>query len=133
MHIRTILQSARLCRYFCLNALRVVSFLLIVFGVIKLIQSILLAYSAVVYRQNSFFDPESWLISYSDAYMPFGSAWGMLIPGVIIGVLSKRISKWIFPYPDYVCLGCGYSLDRRENERCPECGRSVAEKREEKG
>ncbi len=46
-----------------------------------------------------------------------------LISGIILGIVSRKLSQWIFPYPEYRCLGCGYSLEKMTAGRCPECGR----------
>ena len=45
----------------------------------------------------------------------------MLAMGVLLGLMSRRLSHWVVRAPELGCAGCGYeSLD--ENSKCSECG-----------
>jgi len=61
----------------------------------------------------------------------------LIILGVVLGILSKRLSSWIITVPNDCCPRCGYlrpmgdppsgegisaSSPSRRSTRCPECG-----------
>jgi hypothetical protein len=47
---------------------------------------------------------------------------GMVIVGVPLALLSRRIANWMVVVPSLDCPACGYHARRSTNGRCPECG-----------
>lgn len=69
-------------------------------------------------------------------YGPFmeilGSSVAFIIPGVLLGLTSNRIARWIVPAGLRTdgCPHCGYSLKNLKSPICPECGNDIGPARD---
>jgi hypothetical protein len=59
------------------------------------------------------------------SWLWFGVA--LVIPGVAMMVVSRRIVRWLVPIPRHECPQCGYAMRNLTTNRCPECGLEMSE------
>ena len=59
---------------------------------------------------------------WTDMFNPFWYGLAVLLPGILIAVLDRRIVRWLIPVPRHECPQCGYALRQLGSNRCPECG-----------
>lgn len=46
----------------------------------------------------------------------------MILVGVPIGLLSRRLAAWMIVVPSNACPACGHDTERTDDGRCTECG-----------
>jgi hypothetical protein len=58
------------------------------------------------------------------SWLWFGVA--LMVPGVVVMILSRRIVRWVIPVPPHECPKCNYQLKHLTSTNCPECGYRVS-------
>ncbi len=59
---------------------------------------------------------------WSSNWNPFWYGFALLVPGIVLIWLDRRIVRWLVPSPQHECPECGYPLRSLQARRCPECG-----------
>lgn len=67
-------------------------------------------------------------IFWRDNWSPFWYGTAILLPGVVLAILDRRIVRWLVPVPQQECPQCGYGVRQLTTSRCPECGYELRSK-----
>lgn len=51
-----------------------------------------------------------------------GKALMLIVLGVIVWRLQKRLARWLVVIPEMECPECGYAIPALRDPRCTECG-----------
>jgi hypothetical protein len=114
-------QQIMLRRHWALITLRTVSLVMIIFGGVHVLWGI--GASLGLNDLNVFRGLRSSLtIFWRDNWNPVWFGMAVLLPGVALAVLDRRIVHWLIPVPRRECPQCGYGVRQLTGSRCPECG-----------
>lgn len=124
-----------LVRAFVTWTLRAVALLMVVIGSALCLNRLL--FGILVGAGGSFYESTFVVWMESRTTHPIYRGIPLVILGVALAFLSRRLSRWIITVPDDVCPRCGYSrpiadppsindstpaTSTHRSTRCPECG-----------
>src|SRR5688572_8465916 len=107
-------------RRWVLLAIRTLAVLMIVYGAAHIVRGIGTALGFA--STGSSFLNQLIAVYYDDMYNPFWYGLSIAVPGMALGWLSRRLTRWIVPVAVNECPACGYALRKLTGSRCPECG-----------
>jgi hypothetical protein len=77
---------------------------------------------------SAFFD--QFAVFWDGNWNPFWFGFGIFVPGLLLALMSRTITRWLIPLQRHECPQCGYALKQLGSNRCPECGCEIEPKKE---